>query len=133
MWQYILGNTPTPSKSGYEFKMLNSYEKRRVESARLKEKYSDKIPIIIEKSDTSAQLPNIDKQKFLMQREITIGQLLYIIRSKINLDQSESIFLLVNNNTFPSTTATIGNVYDEHGDKDGFLYITYSSQQTFGY
>ncbi len=131
MWKYIIGNNPTPSKSGYEFKMLNSFEKRRMESTRLKEKFPDKIPIILEKADTS-QLPSVDKQKYLMQREITIGQFLYIIRQKINIDHSESIFLLVNNVTIPPTGAPIGAIYDKFGDNDGFLYITYSSQQTFG-
>lgn len=131
MWRYIIGNTPTPSKSGYEFKMLNSFEKRRMESTRLREKFPDKIPIILEKADTS-QLPKVDKQKYLMQREITIGQFLYIIRQKINIDQSESIFLLINNATIPSTGSSIGEIYDKLQDNDGFLYITYSSQQTFG-
>lgn len=127
----MIGNTPTPSKSGYEFKMQNSFEKRRMESTRLREKFPDKIPIILEKSDTS-QLPSVDKQKYLMQREITIGQLLYIIRQKINIAHYESIFLLINNSTIPPTGASIGEIYDKLGDNDGFLYITYSSQQTFG-
>src|SRR5437868_1815227 len=112
MWKYIMGNTPTPSKSGYEFKMLNSFEKRKMESMRLKEKFPDKIPIILERSDTS-HLPVIDKQKFLMQRNITIGQFLYIIRQKINLNASEAIFLLINNSNIPPTSASIGEIYDK--------------------
>lgn len=131
MWKYIMGNIPTTSKSGFEFKMQNSYEKRKDESTRLKTKFPDKIPVILEKAESSL-LPNIDKQKFLMQKDVTIGQFLYIIRSNIKLDASEAIFLIINNNTVPATSSTIGEVYNNHGDKDGFLYISYSAQQTYG-
>jgi len=126
-----MGNIPTTSKSGFEFKMQNSYEKRKDESTRLKTKFPDKIPVILEKAESSL-LPNIDKQKFLMQKDVTIGQFLYIIRSNIKLDASEAIFLIINNNTVPATSSTIGEVYNNHGDKDGFLYISYSAQQTYG-
>ena len=53
MWKYFIKEGPSPSKSGYEFKMLHSFEKRKTESARINEKYPDKIPLILEKSDTS--------------------------------------------------------------------------------
>lgn len=132
MWKYITGNIPTASKSGFEFKMQNSYEKRKDESIRLKTKFPDKVPVILEKAESSI-LPNINKQKYLMQRDVTIGQFLYIIRTSIKLDASESIFLIINNNVVPATSSTIGEVYDNYGDKDGFLYIFYSAQQTYGF
>lgn len=131
MWKYIMGNVPNTSKSGFDFKMQNSYEKRKDESTRLKNKFPDKIPVILEKTETSL-LPNINKQKFLMQKDVTIGQFLYIIRSSINLDSSEAIFLIINGNIVPATSSTIGEVHTNHGDKDGFLYVHYSAQQTYG-
>ena len=130
MWKYLM-NSASPPTSGHQFKMQHSFAKRQHESSRLKEKHSDKIPIILEKaSDT--QLPSIDKQKFLMQKNITIAQFLHIIRSKIKLDASQSLFLFVNNSFIPTPSMTIGDVFDNHGDKDGFLYVTYNAQQTFG-
>lgn len=132
MWKYLISNTQLPPTSGYQFKMQNSFEKRKEEALRLKEKHGDKVPIILEKaSDTS--LPAIDKQKFLMQRNITIAQFLFIIREKIKLDSTQSLFLFVDNNYIPTPSATIGQVFDSHGDKDGFLYVIYSAQQTFGF
>jgi GABA(A) receptor-associated protein len=124
MWKYLFGNTPVPSKLGYEFKMENSYDKRKQESSRLKDKFPDKVAIILEKGNSS--LPNIDKTKFLMQQNITVGQFLYIIRDKLNLDSTKPIFLLVNNSSVPNTSETIGQIYNNYMDKDGFLYITYS-------
>jgi GABA(A) receptor-associated protein len=131
MLKYFVREGPSPSKSGFEFKMLHSFEKRKAESDRISEKYPDKVPLILERSDTSS-LPDLEKKKYLMQKDVTIGQLIFIIRKQIKIDESQSIFLLVNNTTVPASGSTIGEVYDKKLDKDGFLYITYSSQQTFG-
>ena len=131
MWKYLLNNVTTPSTSGYQFKMQHSFDKRKDESSRLKEKHPDKIPIILEKAG-DVSLPSIDKQKFLMQSNVTIGQFLYIIRSKIKLDASQSLFLFIDNSHIPTTSISIGEVFEKYGDQDGFLYMTYSAQQTFG-
>ncbi|ARF09665.1 autophagy protein Atg8 ubiquitin-like protein [Indivirus ILV1] len=131
MLKYFIKEGPAPSKSGYEFKMLHSFEKRKAESDRIHEKYPDKIPLILERSD-ACHLPNIEKKKYLMQKDVTIGQFIFIIRKQIKINESESIFLLINNNTVPPTGMTMDEIYNRHADKDGFLYITYSAQQTFG-
>lgn len=131
MLKYLTKTLPKPSKSGYEFKMQHSFDKRKEESTRIKEKYSDKIPVILEKSSNS-NIPQINKHKFLLTKDLTIGQFMYIIRQQIKLDSSQAIFLFVDNSTIPSTVKTIGNVYNDNADKDGFLYITYSAEQMFG-
>ena len=41
-------------------------------------KSSNRIPIIVESSDTN--IPKIDKKKFLVPNDITCGQFLYVIR-----------------------------------------------------
>ena len=62
---------------------------------------------------------------------ILLTKFVYIIRKRIKLDKSQSIFLMVNNSICPSNTP-IGVVYDDHKDQDGFLYIIYASENTFG-
>lgn len=129
--KYLIKNNPTPSKSGYEYKMQHSFEKRKEESTLLKQKYPDKIPVIIEKSDTSL-IQTMEKQKILLQKDITIGQFLYIIRKQIKLESTEALFLFVDNRYIPQTSKTISEIYNLYADKDGFLYITYSPEQTYG-
>jgi GABA(A) receptor-associated protein len=111
------------------FKNKFSFEKRFSESKKVLEKYSDRIPIICERS--SSDLPNIDKIKYLVPLDLTVGQFLYIIRNRINLKPEEALFLIISNNIF-SSSIMIGTLYDFYKDADGFLYVKYCKENTFG-
>lgn len=112
------------------FKEVHPFEKRRSEASRIRAKYPDRVPVIIEKIDNS-NIPNIDKNKYLVPDELTIGQLMYVIRKRIHLSPEKAIFLFVNN-VLPPTAALLSNVYAEHVEEDGFLYVLYSGESTFG-
>ena len=128
---YLFGGKPKPSKSNYEYKLIHPFRRRRKESELAMRKYIDKLPVIIERSDhTNVGL--IDKNKYLLPRDMTIGQLLYSIRRKIKLESYEGLFLFVDNSTIPRTNETIEEVYMKYKDKDNFLYITYSGENAFG-
>lgn len=62
---------------------------------------------------------------------MTIGQFVYVIRKRINLPPEKAIFIFVND-ILPPTAATVSSIYAEHKDEDGFLYVLYSSENTFG-
>lgn len=113
-----------------EFKKKNNYEERLNESTKIMNKYPSRIPIIVEKCKKST-FNEIDKNKYLVPKELNMNQFVYIIRKRIKLDKSQSIFLMVNDTICPSNTP-ISVVYDDHKDNDGFLYITYTSENTFG-
>lgn len=113
-----------------EYKNIHCEEKRIKESSRIMNKYPDRIPIIVCRAD-GCQIEMIDKQKFLVPKDMTIGQFIYIIRKRINLKPDEALFVLVNNTLQPSSV-TISEVYETQADKDGFLYVVYSSENTFG-
>lgn len=53
-------------------------------------------------------------------------------RSKIALDASQTLFLLISGKNMCSMTASMAEVYSLHRDPDGFLYMTYASQDMFG-
>ena len=46
---------------------------RRNEAIRIREKYADKIPVIVEQYNHSG-FNHIDKNKFLVPKDLTIGQ-----------------------------------------------------------
>ena len=111
------------------FKKSNTFEKRLQESAKIKLKYPDRIPIILERAKDN--IPLVDKKKYLVPNNITVGQFCYIIRKRINLTPEQAIFLFIGN-ILPATSSPMTSIYAEHADSDGFLYITYTSENTFG-
>ncbi|XP_039048405.1 autophagy-related protein 8f-like isoform X2 [Hibiscus syriacus] len=112
------------------FKIEHEFEKRRAEAARIREKYPDRIPVIVEKAERS-DIPTIDKKKYLVPADLTVGQFVYVIRKRIRLSAEKAIFIFVDN-VLPPTGAIMSTIYDEKKDEDGFLYVTYSGENTFG-
>lgn len=105
-------------------------ETRRKEAKQILLRYPDRIPVIVEKSKNS-NLPDLDKHKFLVPRNLTIGQFIYVIRKRIKLDSDQAVFVFINN-TLPPTSALLSEIYKEHKDESGFLVVFYSSETTFG-
>ncbi|XP_020698742.1 autophagy-related protein 8f-like [Dendrobium catenatum] len=112
------------------FKLVHDFEKRRAEAARIREKYPDRIPVIVEKAERS-DITNIDKKKYLVPADLTVGQFVYVIRKRIKLSAEKAIFIFVDN-VLPPTGSVMSKIYEEKKDEDGFLYVTYSGENTFG-
>ena len=113
-----------------KYKQRYSEKDRKFESARVMAKYPEKIPMIVCKAN-NCNLMNIDKEKYLVPKDMTLGQFIFIIRKRIKLNQSESLFIMVNNGLLPGSKV-LQDIYDSNKDDDGFLYITYTSENTFG-
>lgn len=63
----------------------------------------------------------------------TLGVIIsFCFRNKIRLNPNQALYLLVNNKTLMSLSLTMAEVYSEHAENDGFLYVTYASQEVFG-
>ena len=105
-------------------------DKRAGESARIRGKYGDRVPVIVERAEKS-DIPTLDKKKYLVPADLTVGQFVYVIRKRIKLSAEKAIFIFVNN-VLPPTAALMSAIYEEHKDEDGFLYVTYSGENTFG-
>ena len=111
-----------------------SLEERKQESERMVSKYYDRVPIIVEKSQSKSNtLPDIDKHKYLVPKDLSIGQFVHVIRKRIKLDPAQALFIFVNKNIVPPATAFVSTIYDDYKSEDGFLYITYTTESTFGY
>ena len=94
---------------------------------KLREKYPNRFPVIVEKNKKCQNLQDIDKKKFLVPEDLTVGQFVYIIRKRIKLEPSEALYLYCNN-TLPSTSVLMSSVCSH----DDFAYFTYSKENTFG-
>ncbi|OUS42421.1 microtubule-associated anchor protein [Ostreococcus tauri] len=115
----------------FAFKTEHAFDKRSSESARIRTKYGDRVPVIVERAEKS-DIPALDKKKYLVPADLTVGQFVYVIRKRIKLSAEKAIFIFVNN-VLPPTGTLMSAIYEEHKDDDGFLYITYSGENTFGF
>jgi len=113
-----------------EYMKNNPEEVRIHECSRILTKHPDRVPIIVCK-DKKCLLPDIDKHKYLVPKDMNLGQFIYVVRKRIRLQANEALFVLVNHSLMPSNKS-LQSIYDTNKSDDGFLYITYSSENTFG-
>ena len=115
----------------FNFKKDYSFVRRHSEAMRVREKHPDRIPTIVEKNPECKGLPALDKNKYLVPNDLTVGQFIYVIRRRIHIRPEKAVFIFVDNN-LPSTSTLMGELYYSYSDDDGFLYIRYSGENTFG-
>ena len=113
------------------FKQRVEFHKRAEESNRICRTYPNRVPVIVEPA-IKCTVPIIDKNKYLVPADLTMGQFIYVIRKRIKLESEQGLFVFVNN-ILPSTSACITDVYEQYRDADGFLYVTYTGENTFGH
>ncbi|KAK3418158.1 hypothetical protein EUGRSUZ_H04111 [Eucalyptus grandis] len=107
-----------------------SFDKRLEESKSIVDKYPDRIPVIIERYSRT-DLPEMDKKKFLVPRDMSVGQFIHILSSRLQLTSGKALFVFVKN-TLPPTASRLDSIYQSSKDDDGFLYMCYSTEKTFG-
>jgi len=54
------------------------------------------------------------------------------VRNRLSLTGNHALYLIINKRTVASMSETIGRLYQTEQDEDGFLYVTYTSQEAFG-
>ncbi|KAF9689499.1 hypothetical protein SADUNF_Sadunf01G0098400 [Salix dunnii] len=102
------------------FKQEHDLEKRRAEAARIREKYPDRIPVT-----------EPENCRYLVPADLTGAQFIYVILKRIRLSAEKAIFIFVDN-VLPPTAVIMCAIYEEKKDEDGFLYVTYSGENSFG-
>jgi len=96
-------------------------------------KYEDRLPIVINK-EPSSTLPVLEKKKYLVPHNLTVGSLMVTIRNKISLPNYKTLFLVTKEGNYvPSSTETMAEIYQKYQSEDGFLYFDYKGENAFGY
>ncbi len=117
----------------FEFKKKYDLQTRKIESQNTLQKYPERVPVICEK-DPNSKIGAIQKTKYLCPLDMSVNQFTFIIRQKLNLAETASLFLLVGGGKSTITgNQTMSEIYQTYRDKeDGFLYITYASEMIWG-
>ena len=106
-------------------------EKRIFLSNKLLSSYPDKIPVIVARGNTFS--PEIKKNKFLFPKGISFAKVIVDLRKFIpNLKSSEAVFFFLENSVIPQNSILIDKIYELYKTDDGFLYIYFTSENTFG-
>lgn len=112
-------------------KTNDSFSQRKEESMEIRHKYPNKVPIICKKYENS-KLNDIDRNNFLMPNDFTIRHFILYIRKRIQLKPEQALYLFTSKNKFPHTNQNLEELYNRDKEQDGFLYIYYKEENTFG-
>jgi GABA(A) receptor-associated protein len=115
----------------FEFRRQHPHEKRLEVANQILTKFEDRIPVIVEK-DAKCTLPPLNKKKYLVPGDITIGKFLFEIRKQLNIKADTAIFLFVGNGVLPPTSSMMSHIYNMYKDNDNFLYMMINTESTFG-
>jgi GABA(A) receptor-associated protein len=117
---------------------MNKFEKnwngltlhsKKLEYSKIAKKYPTHIPVIVFASNDI----QLDKNKYLLTNDITVGHFMCILRKRIKLNEDEAIFILVGNKgVMAPSSQLIHLLYKEHKNECGFLYFTILKESTFG-
>lgn len=111
------------------YKESRSFEERCRESATMLIRFPDRVPIVIE---PRANAPPIDKRKFMTPKDINFAQLMFVVRKRLAMTSQQNLFFFTGNNSVIIASQRISDIYSNHADEDGFLYVCYSLENTFG-
>ena len=113
-----------------KFKSQNSFSERIKESERIRIKYPDRIPVIVD-NDFNSTLLKLDKNKYLVPIDLTILQFMFILRKRFKIEKDHALFMVING-FIPASSSLMSDIYNKYKDDDQYLYIVLKTESTFG-
>ena len=98
----------------------------------IRTKYPNHICVFVQHADrdASAGLPPLEKRKFLVPRDMTVGAFLFTVRKRMVLPAEKALFLFVEN-SLPVGSTSMLELFKTHG-REGYLTVSCASESTFG-
>lgn len=117
------------------FKEKHTLEQRRALSQKILQTYPDRLPVIAAPAQYGAPgTPQMAKEKFLVPVDFSAQMFMRELRRLMGSDLSatEALYMFVGKSVIVPTSLLMSQVYEKFKDEDGFLYIHYSLENTFG-
>ena len=108
-----------------------SFEERSKQSSSVIIKYPDRVPVIVDTNNNSNFNEQLDKHKFVVPDTLSVSEFIIIIRKRLKIDPTKGIFIFCNNSILIGTYS-MRSIYDQYKENDGFLYLIYAAESTFG-
>jgi GABA(A) receptor-associated protein len=113
-----------------EFYKTKPIDVQRQESDKLRAKHPDRIPVIVDRANNYTA--KLDKNKYLVPTDLTVGQFLIIIRRRIKLSPEKALFFFTEDNVMPPVSQMMCELFKNKANEGKYLVITYSEENTFG-
>lgn len=113
-----------------------SLEERKKIHENFKKKCKDLIYCVVERDEriSSSELGFLDSKIISIPYNSRFSSIYNAIRRKLRLEESKAIFvILTKNNVLPQISKTMDEIYNDNKDEDGFIYITYTLENVFGF
>ncbi len=129
-------NEPVKYIDTYKYQNIIPYKQRCEESLRIRYKYPNRIPVIINIQDLSLKLK---KNKLLIPEDYLMSYAICGIRKQLVLENYQAMFVFCDN-VLVSNSQTIGELYENYKirnniknyEGDQYLYLTLCLENTFG-
>ena len=124
------------SYNSQKYEYINKYKSKDIadrqrESSNVIIKYPDRVPVIVDTNDNSSFNEKLDKHKFVVPDTLSVSEFVIIIRKRLRIDSSKAIFVFCGN-TILIGSMPIRQIYDKYKEEDGFLYLIYKAESTYG-
>ena len=72
--------------------MIYDFDKSLEETTRIRKKYPDRVPVYVKKA-SGCEFIDIDKHKFLVPNDLTLGSFITVIRKRIKFNHQKKHYL----------------------------------------
>jgi hypothetical protein len=86
------------------------YEKRRAEGEKIRRKYPDRVPVIVEKAP-KARIGDLDKKKYLVPSDLTVGQVNTPLFSSLLILSHRNLGLALNTHVQRHKNVPLGHCF----------------------
>lgn len=106
------------------------FTKRKEECDRVRNMHPSRVPCIVQTRESTEER-KLSRRKYLVPTELRSTELLYVLRKHLKIGPHEALFLFCGNRTLGADTV-LGDIYKKSKSMDGFLYVDYAFENTFG-
>ena len=99
------------------------------EALNMLKKYPDRVPVICDAK--REDFPALEKNKFLVPKQLTILQFACVIRRQIKIHPEDAIFIICKDKVL-NPRQVMGELYATHKDAGGFLHLYIQKEICFG-